>query len=187
MRRPQRISRLNVLMLLVFAVVNAAADDATLLMTLKKEQLQMRYSVTSVQADCHDLQNSIHQQQLSESRQQYEAAAKALNVWLQKVHDSIVKGAPLDESSQNLWSTASEAKRKFLEFSLTACGGETQPGLPLADGTIELIKPEGLLVSFGDTQSWVNSLRKAGAAKRKELARTLIGNKWDVSAFAPIH
>ena len=116
-------------MLLVFAVINSAAVDATLLLTLKKEQLQMRYAVTSVQADCHDLQNSMHQQQLSESRQQYEAAAKAQNAWPARVNGGAERLAALAGEAGQVRDVG-DGRRRCPADPARRCSGQARAARP---------------------------------------------------------
>ena len=108
----RRIAESSLLMLFTVFVSMAASDD-TLLLTLKKEQLQMRYAVSAVEANCHDKKNPTYEHELSESRRSYESASKAQNAWIQNVHDSIVGRDLLSDSSKTLWLTASEAKKNF--------------------------------------------------------------------------
>lgn len=183
MRSP-RIAIALVLSLAFGAIGFASSDaDASLVLSLIKEKQQIRSVVTAVGENCKDQSNSGYRQQLMDVKTQYLAAAKAQNAWFELVHNSIVKHSLLADSAKTTWSTANDAKRKFLDLALPACSREIQPVLPNADGTADPIQSQGLVVGFSDMQTLVKHLHDGDSSETKKDANLLIQNKWDPEAF----
>lgn len=182
--RSLRVAISLVLSLAFGAMGFATSDaDASLLLSLMKEKQQIRSVVTAVEENCNDQSNTGYQQQFRDVKTQYLEAAKAQNAWFELVHDSIVKHSLLADSAKTTWSTANDAKRKFLDLALPACSREIQPVLPNADGTADPILSKGLVVGFPDMQTLVKHLRGGDSSEAKKDANLLMQNKWDPEAF----